>query len=53
MKRGLLILALGVVRFRRLHDDAQVTVKAGYCAVVAPNAPLVATPFHPDPHAVH
>ncbi|MEX0742265.1 MAG: FecR family protein [Phycisphaeraceae bacterium] len=43
----------GEVRFRRLHDGAQVTVKTGYCAVVAPNAPLVATPFHPDPHAVH
>ena len=42
----------GEVRFRRLHDGAQVTVKTGYCAVVAPNAPLVATPFHPDPHAV-
>jgi hypothetical protein len=35
----------GEVRFRRLHDGAQVTVKTGYCAVVAPNAPLVATPF--------
>lgn len=43
----------GEVRFRRLHDGAEVAVKAGYCAVVAPNAPLVATPFHPDPHAVH
>lgn len=42
----------GGVRFRRLHDGAQVTVKTGYCAVVAPNAPLVATPFHSDPHAV-
>ena len=43
----------GEVRFRRLHDGAQVTVKTGYCAVVAPNAPFVATLFHPDPHAVH
>lgn len=43
----------GEVRFRRLRDGAQVTVKTGYCAVVAPNAPLVATPFHPDPHAGH
>ena len=43
----------GEVRLRRLHDGAQVTVKTGYCAVVAPNAPLVATPFHADPHAVH
>lgn len=42
----------GGVRFRRLRDGAEVAVKTGYCAVVAPNAPLVATPFHPDPHAV-
>lgn len=32
----------GEVRLRRLHDGAQVTVKTGYCAVVAPNATLVA-----------
>jgi ferric-dicitrate binding protein FerR (iron transport regulator) len=43
----------GEVRFRRLHDGAEVTVKAGHYAVVAPNAPFVAMPFHPDPHAVH
>ena len=43
----------GEVRFRRLDDGAEVTVKAGYYAVVAPNAPFVATPLHPDPHAVH
>ena len=42
----------GEVRFRRRHDGVEVAVKAGYYAVVAPNAPLVATPFHPDPHAV-
>jgi ferric-dicitrate binding protein FerR (iron transport regulator) len=42
----------GEVRFRRRHDGAEVEVKAGYYAVVAPNAPLVATPFHPDSHAV-
>jgi ferric-dicitrate binding protein FerR (iron transport regulator) len=42
----------GGVRFRRLRDGAEVTVKTGYGAVVAPNAPLVATPFHPDPHAL-
>lgn len=42
----------GAVRFRRLRDGAEVAVKTGYGAVVAPNAPLVATPFHPDPHAV-
>jgi hypothetical protein len=42
----------GEVRFRRRHDGAEVAVKAGNYAVVARNAPLVATPFHPDPHVV-
>ena len=42
----------GEVRLRRLRDGAEVAVKTDYGAVVAPNAPLVATPFHPDPHAV-
>ena len=40
----------GEVRFRRLHDRAEVTVKAGHYAVVAPNSPLVAMPFHPEVH---
>jgi ferric-dicitrate binding protein FerR (iron transport regulator) len=40
----------GAVRFRRRHDGAEVVVKAGHSAVVAPNAPLIATPFHTDPH---
>lgn len=39
----------GEVRFRRRHDGAEVIVKAGHFAVVAPNAPFTATPFHPDP----
>lgn len=43
----------GEVCFRRRHDGAEVTVKAGHYAVAAPNAPFVAMPFHPDPHAVH
>ncbi len=43
----------GEVRFRRRHDGAEVAVKAGYFAVVAPNAPLVAKPFHPDARTVH
>jgi len=40
----------GEVRFRRRHDGAEVAVKAGYFAVVAPNVPLVAKPLHADPH---
>lgn len=43
----------GVVQFRRRHDGVEITVKAGHYAVVAPNTPFVATPFHPDSHAVH
>ena len=43
----------GEVRLRRRQDGAEVAVKAGQYAVVAPNVPLIATPFHPDPHAVH
>ena len=43
----------GEARFRRRHDGAEIAVKAGHYAVVAPNAPLIATPFHRDPHAVH
>ncbi len=43
----------GEVRFRRRHDGAEVAVKAGHYALVAPNVPFVATPFHTDPHAVH
>ena len=43
----------GEVRFRRRHDGAEVAVKAGQYAVVAPNAPFVAMSFHPDSHAVH
>ena len=42
----------GEVRLRRRHDGAEVAVKAGYFAVVAPNIPLVAKPFHADPHHV-
>ena len=40
----------GTVRFRRRHDGAEIAVNAGHYAVVAPNVPLVATPFHPDLH---
>jgi hypothetical protein len=40
----------GEVRFRRRHDGAEVTVKAGQFAVVAPNVPLVTKPFAGDPH---
>ncbi len=42
----------GEIRFRRLHDGVEVAVKAGHYAVVAPNAPFVAMPFHSDPHRV-
>ena len=42
----------GEVRFRRRHDGAEVAVKAGCCAVVAPNVPLVAKPVHTEPHRV-
>jgi len=40
----------GEVRFRRRHDGAEVRVRANHYAVVAPNVPFAATPFHPDPH---
>ena len=40
----------GEVRFRRRHDGAEVAVKAGHYALVAPNVPLIAAPFHLDPH---
>ena len=40
------------VRLRPRHDGAEVAVKAGYFAVVAPNVPLVAKPLHADPHHV-
>jgi ferric-dicitrate binding protein FerR (iron transport regulator) len=40
----------GEVRFRRRHDGAEVRVRASQYAVVAPNAPFAATPFHADPH---
>ena len=41
----------GEVRFRRRHDGAEVVIKVGHFAVVAPNVPFVATPFHADsPH---
>ena len=40
----------GEVRFRRRHDGAEVAVKAGHYAFVAPNVPLIAAPFHLDPH---
>jgi ferric-dicitrate binding protein FerR (iron transport regulator) len=40
----------GEVRFHRKHDGAEVTVKAGHVAVVAPNVPFVATPIAADPH---
>jgi ferric-dicitrate binding protein FerR (iron transport regulator) len=31
----------GEVRFRRLHDDKEITVKSGEYATVAPNAPFI------------
>jgi hypothetical protein len=37
----------GEVQFRRIHDSAEVRVRAGEFAVVAPNVPFVATPHHP------
>ena len=40
----------GEVRFRRRHDGAEVTVKTGQFAVVAPNVPFVAKPLAGDPH---
>lgn len=40
----------GAVRFRRLHDGVEVTLQAGQQAVIAPNVPFAATPFHADPH---
>jgi ferric-dicitrate binding protein FerR (iron transport regulator) len=40
----------GQVRFRRRHDGAEVAVKTGQYALVAPNVPLTAAPFHPNPH---
>ncbi len=40
----------GVVRFRRRHDGAEIAVKAGQYALVAPNVPLVATSLHNDTH---
>ena len=39
----------GEVRFRRRHDGAEVAVKAGQFAVIAPKVPFVATPFHAAP----
>lgn len=40
----------GEVRFRRRHDGAEIAVKAGQFAVVAPNVPFVAKPIAADPH---
>jgi ferric-dicitrate binding protein FerR (iron transport regulator) len=40
----------GEVLFRRRADGIEVAVKAGYFAIVAPNAPLTAKPIHPDHH---
>jgi hypothetical protein len=40
----------GEVRFRRRHDGAELVVKAGDFAVVAPNVPFAARPLHPNPH---
>ncbi len=40
----------GTVRFRRRHDGAEIAVKAGHYAVVAPNVPLVAKPIHGEGH---
>jgi ferric-dicitrate binding protein FerR (iron transport regulator) len=40
----------GLVRFRRRHDGAEVAVKMGQYALVAPKVPLIALPLHPDPH---
>ena len=40
----------GTVQFRRRHDGAELIVKAGQYAIVAPNVPFAPTPFHPDPH---
>jgi len=42
----------GEVRFHSRHHDAEVAVKAGCFAVVAPNVPLVVKPLHADPHRV-
>jgi hypothetical protein len=40
----------GEVRFRRLQDGAEVRVRSGEHAVVAPNVPFMAAPHHPAPH---
>jgi hypothetical protein len=40
----------GEVRFRRLHDGAEIRVEAGQYAVVAPNVPFLDTPHRPDAH---
>lgn len=40
----------GEVRFLRRHDGAEVVVKAGQFAVVAPNVPFVAKPIATGPH---
>jgi len=40
----------GTVLLKRQNDGAEIAVNAGYFAVVAPNAPLVAKPLHPDSH---
>jgi ferric-dicitrate binding protein FerR (iron transport regulator) len=51
--RARLEVTEGEVRLRRRQDGTEVTIKDGHYAVVAPNTPLVATPFHPNPHSVH
>jgi len=40
----------GEVRFQRRHDGAEIAVKAGHYALVTPNVPFIATPFHSNPH---
>jgi hypothetical protein len=40
----------GEVRFRRRHDGAEIAVRAGQFAVVAPNVPFVPNPIAADPH---
>lgn len=40
----------GEVRFRRLHDRREITLRSGEYAVVAPNVPFAARPIHSDPN---
>jgi ferric-dicitrate binding protein FerR (iron transport regulator) len=40
----------GEVRFRRRHDGVEVSVRVGHYALIGPNVPFVATPFHSAAH---